>query len=415
MVVVGRQVLGAQAGDDRPHRVVGEVVVGARPAERRERRGGREEVHLGRVVLGGAEERLPLLPVLLPRRSPQRVAGAVIEGECDRDDAGPGHGDTLLRSPRQTRCPVHTPDRVPDRLGLQERRHPRQAGVGRPVRLLRRCAQDPLHRAGGLPLELHRAAGRCAGQVDGVDVGVLGQPGAELLGVAGEQVDRAAGDVAGGQHLGERDGRQRALLRRDDDGGVAAGQHRGQHADQPEQRRLLRREDGDDAGRLGHREVEVRAGDGVRATQHGGQLVGPARVPDPAVDGGVDGGPRLRLGQPLAGGHLLAELDVPALHDLGDAVEHLAAVVGGHARPLAEGAAGGDDGVPGVLAGGPGGVGEEVPLRVGDLVGAPRLRAGEGPVDVELVGLADGQPVAAHQASFPFRYAARPCRPPSRP
>ena len=41
---------------------------------------------------GGAEERLPLLAVLLPRRSPEGVAGAVVESECDGDDAGPGHG-----------------------------------------------------------------------------------------------------------------------------------------------------------------------------------------------------------------------------------------------------------------------------------------------------------------------------------
>jgi hypothetical protein len=118
--------------------------------------------------------------------------------------------------------------------------------------------------------------------------------------------------------------------------------------------------------------------------------------------------------QTLAGGDLLAELFVPALHHLGHPVEHLAAVVGGHARPLRERAPGRDDGVPGVLARCPGGVGEEVPLGVGDLIGAPGLRTRKGPAEVELVGLADGQPVR-HQDDAPFRYAASPVRPPSRP
>ena len=95
MVVVGREVRGTEARHDRPHGVVGEVMIGAGPAVRRERLRAREEVDASDVVLGRAEERLPLLAVLLPRRRPQRVAGAVVEGECDRDDAWPGHGDTL--------------------------------------------------------------------------------------------------------------------------------------------------------------------------------------------------------------------------------------------------------------------------------------------------------------------------------
>ena len=56
----------------------------------------------------------------------------------------------------------------------------------------------------------------------------------------------------------------------------------------PEQRRLLGREDGDDAGRLGHREVEVRPGDGIGAAEHLRQLVGPAGVPDDPVDRALD-------------------------------------------------------------------------------------------------------------------------------
>ena len=74
---------------------------------------------------------------------------------------------------------------------------------------------------------------------------------------------------------------------------------------------------------------------------------------------------------------------------LGDPVEDLAAVVRRPAGPAAEGLAGGDDGVAGVLARGQRGVGEEPALGVVDDVGVAGLGAREGAADVELVGLAD--------------------------
>ena len=94
----------------------------------------------------------------------------------------------------------------------------------------------------------------------------------------------------------------------DDDAGVAGDDHRGDHADQAEQRRLLRRQHGDDAGRLGDREVEVRPGDRVGAADDLGDLVGPAGVPDEPVDRRVDGGLGLPLGAALAALDLLDEL-----------------------------------------------------------------------------------------------------------
>ena len=101
----------------------------------------------------------------------------------------------------------------------------------------------------------------------------------------------------------------------------------------PEQGRPLRSEHGDDAGRLGQREVEVRAGDWVRAADHLRDLVRPTGVPDPAVDRGVDDLLRARPGEPLAPGYLVDELGPAALHELGHAVEHLPAVVRGRAGP----------------------------------------------------------------------------------
>ena len=71
------------------------------------------------------------------------------------------------------------------------------------------------------------------------------------LAVAGEDVDDAAGHVARRDRLGELDRRERMRLRRDRDDGVAADERRHEARDEAEQRRLVRREDGDDAGRLG--------------------------------------------------------------------------------------------------------------------------------------------------------------------
>ena len=69
---------------------------------------------------------------------------------------------------------------------------------------------------------------------------------------------------------------------------------------------------------------------GFDAPEHLRDLVGPSRVPDPAVDRGVHAA--VRVGG--AGvGQLVAELRAPALHQLGHAVEDLTPVVRGHARP----------------------------------------------------------------------------------
>ena len=66
----------------------------------------------------------------------------------------------------------------------------------------------------------------------------------------------------------------------------------------PEERGGLRRQDADDAGRLGHAEVEERAGDRIGGPDDLGQLVRPAGIPDPAVDGGIDARRGLVVGNP---------------------------------------------------------------------------------------------------------------------
>ena len=139
---------------------------------------------------------------------------------------------------------------------------------------------------GGLDLEgrgLLRVAGE-PGEVDGVDVHVRGERDGRAVQRAGEDVDDPARHVGGREHLGERDGRQRAVGRRGHHDGVAGDDDRGDDADEPEQAGLLRREHGDDPGRLGRGEVEERPGDRVGVADDLGELVGPPGVPDQAVD-----------------------------------------------------------------------------------------------------------------------------------
>ncbi|MDN5720370.1 MAG: hypothetical protein L0H07_09460 [Corynebacterium sp.] len=89
---------------------------------------------------------------------------------------------------------------------------------------------------GGLQLTPdHVGRVRCAGEVERVDVAVGGQPRRELGGASRDQVDHAAGDVRGGQHLRERDGGSRALLAGEHHRRVARDDRRRDDRDQPKQ------------------------------------------------------------------------------------------------------------------------------------------------------------------------------------
>ena len=151
------------------------------------------------------------------------------------------------------------------------------------------------------------------------------------------------------------------------------------------------RHDRDHPGRLRRGEVEVRArprGWRCRATE--------AILSDqPAYQTSRSIGRvhRLQRGLLAPSPSPSANCAAPALQHLGDPVEDLPAVVGGGARPAGERLARGHHRVPGVLARGPGRVGEEVALGRGHGVGPPALRARELPADEQLVGLAYGTTV----------------------
>src|SRR6185369_7410711 len=95
------------------------------------------------------------------------------------------------------------------------------------------------------------------------------------------------------------------------------------------------------------------------------------------------------------------ELIAPTLHELGDAVEDLAAVHRGLVGPRLECLARGPDSLAQVLSGGADGVGDRVAAGRLDNVRAAALGARERAPDVELVRLADVDPVGCHQRAAP--------------
>ena len=185
---------------------------------------GHDREALGALLLGGSS-----------------AVGVADEGD-DRDPVP--FRDRLAEGCAPGHCADPTSaDRVPDGLQLEE-------GGDLPRALLgRRAVDDALDVLGRELLELGREAVG-AGDVDRVDVHVGREPRGELGALAGEDVDDAARDVGGGEHLAELDRGERVVLGGDDDDRVAADDRGGDPRDEALERRLLGGEDPDDAGRL---------------------------------------------------------------------------------------------------------------------------------------------------------------------
>src|SRR5690554_1863961 len=96
---------------------------------------------------------------------------------------------------------------------------------------------------------------------DRVEVFVAGDGFQNFVAKAREHVDDAAGQVAVVEDFGEVDGQGRGVVFDDDHGGIARDDDRGERGDEPEERGVIRREDGDYAGGLGGGDIEVRRGD----------------------------------------------------------------------------------------------------------------------------------------------------------
>src|SRR6185312_5833783 len=104
---------------------------------------------------------------------------------------------------------------MPDGFELEER-----CDLPRAL-IVRGASDDALHVLCGELFELLALPVR-AREIECVDVHVAREPGRELVAMAREQVDDAAGDVRGHEHLGQLDRGERMGLRGDDHGRVAA-------------------------------------------------------------------------------------------------------------------------------------------------------------------------------------------------
>ena len=156
---------------------------------------------------------------------------------------------------------------------------------------------------------------------DRVHVVVGGQRRDDVLSPAGHDVDDASGQVARFEHLVEVGHRKRVLLGRNRDDGVAHRDRRGDEADEPEQRGLVRANDADRPYGLGQRERHVAQRCVVdRAIP----FVGHRRIREQPLDaGGHLGLARHARHQ----GNAVGEFTFACRQILGDEVQHLRAVV----------------------------------------------------------------------------------------
>ena len=239
--------------------------------------------------------------------------------------------------------PSSDADRVPDRLHLEEGGDPFGALGGPVVEPVeaglgdrRRAPREALDVVGGEQLGLECASSSGTPQVSSASTSTCAaRTGTSSALQAGQDVDDAAGHVRGGEDLGQRDRRQRPRLgRRRARRRCRSTSGGARRLDEAEQRRRLGRDDADDAGRLGDREVEVRRRDRVGRARGPGRSCRPSRRTRPS---GRWPGPRPRgraaSRRPSAAATSADELVAPALHQLGDAIEDLAAVHRGLGRP----------------------------------------------------------------------------------
>ena len=183
------------------------------------------------------------------------------------------------------------PDRVPDRLHLEEGGDPFGALSGPVVEPVEASidraggsARQPLDVVCGHELDVGPQIVRHAPDIDRVDVDVAGHDRDEFRLEAGQDVDDAARHVRGRQDFGQGDRRERPRLRGQDDDGIACDERRGEARHETQQGRLLGGDEADDAGRLRNREVEIRGSYRVRAAQ----VAGAAGVKEPRARALVD-------------------------------------------------------------------------------------------------------------------------------
>ena len=126
-------------------------------------------------------------------------------------------------------------DGVPDGLGLEERQHAPWRRSRVPVAIARIGAKDTLHVGDRGPLEIGEKSLWRTGQIERIDITVGGEHWRELADPARDQVHDPAGDIRGGENLGESYRRKRPLLTGEEHHRVPGHEHGCQHAHEPEQ------------------------------------------------------------------------------------------------------------------------------------------------------------------------------------
>ena len=191
------------------------------------------------------------------------------------------------------------------------------------------------------------------------------------------------------QDFCEAHGRQRHRLGSKHDTGIAAHDSRCDVRYQSQQAPVVRRDDRHHAGWFQHGKIEVRRGDRIHRTEYLLVLVRPTGKIDQAVDRHVDFLPSRALRYALEF-QLGNELLPPPLQHLGDAIQDLSPQVSVRTGPSRLSLARCDGRIPKILAAAATDVRDHLALSVFQREIAPRLGARKLAVDIDLVGLGDG-------------------------
>ncbi len=217
-----------------------------------------------------------------------------------------------------------------------------------------------------------------------VEIIVFGENLQEFAGAAGDDVQGAAGKIAGFEDLIDVGGDERIRFGRNSDDGISGGEKRKDEREKAEERRLRRANDADGADGFIHGDGDVAE---RRVVDRAIEFVGPAGVREEALDGEAN----FFCGLGFADGSGETRGDFcRALREIfSDVVENLGAIVCCGFGP-GFGFARGFDGVANVLAVAERGFTEELAFFAADGKAVAGVRASLLSADVKFHGAVDG-------------------------